>query len=288
MYDAKEAGRDRVAVYAPRRRGAASRMRARLIVARADPRARSTDGRASCCTRSRSSAICGDATSPRFELLLRMRGDDGELVPPGDVPARRRALRPDPGDRPLGLRAGGRAARREHARRPRRRRSSVNLSGAHDERPGPRRRHRESSCAATPIPRGRLIVEITETAAIVNIERARALAHAAARARLPLRARRLRRRLRVVLLPQAPPVRLPEDRRRVRPRICGEPDRPARRRGRRRRSRAASASRRSPSSSATTATLELLRELGVDYGQGYHLGRPQPVAAILPGAGAVP
>ena len=30
-------------------------------------------------------------------------------------------------------------------------------------------------------------------------------------------------------------------------------------------------------------TLRLLRELGVDYGQGYHLGRPVPVSDVLPG-----
>ena len=40
---------------------------------------------------------------------------------------------------------------------------------------------------------------------------------APARPRLPLRARRLRRRLRLLLLPQAPAVRLRQDRRRVRP-----------------------------------------------------------------------
>ena len=29
-------------------------------------------------------------------------------------------------------------------------------------------------------------------------------------------------------------------------------------------------------------TVELLRQLGVDYGQGYHLGRPAPVQELLP------
>ena len=29
-------------------------------------------------------------------------------------------------------------------------------------------------------------------------------------------------------------------------------------------------------------TLDLLHELGVDYGQGYHLGRPAPVGELLP------
>ncbi len=35
------------------------------------------------------------------------------------------------------------------------------------------------------------------------------------------------------------------------------------------------------------AAVERLRELGVDYGQGYHLGRPAPVADVLPLAMAV-
>ncbi len=35
------------------------------------------------------------------------------------------------------------------------------------------------------------------------------------------------------------------------------------------------------------ATVELLRSLGVDYGQGYHLGTPGPLAERLP-AIAVP
>jgi len=31
-------------------------------------------------------------------------------------------------------------------------------------------------------------------------------------------------------------------------------------------------------------TVDLLRRLGVDYGQGYHLGRPVPVGDVLPAA----
>ena len=58
-----------------------------------------------------------------------------------------------------------------------------------------------------------------------------ALRRAPARPRVPLRARRLRRRLRVLLLPQAPALRLPEDRRGVRAPVHDEPGRPARHRG---------------------------------------------------------
>jgi hypothetical protein len=31
-------------------------------------------------------------------------------------------------------------------------------------------------------------------------------------------------------------------------------------------------------------TVQLLRRLGVDYGQGYHLGMPGPIGDVLPGA----
>ena len=56
-------------------------------------------------------------------------------------------------------------------------------------------------------------------------------------------------------------------------------DRPARRPGDGRDRAAASASRRSPSSSRTSETLELLRDYGVDYAQGFHVGRPEPAPA---------
>ena len=29
-------------------------------------------------------------------------------------------------------------------------------------------------------------------------------------------------------------------------------------------------------------TMEMVRDLGVDFGQGYHLGKPQPVSALRP------
>ena len=68
-----------------------------------DPRrARATT--ASCSTRSRSST-CAPATCTQHELLLRMRGDERRADPARRLPLHRRALRPDPGDRPLGRRA---------------------------------------------------------------------------------------------------------------------------------------------------------------------------------------
>ena len=35
------------------------------------------------------------------------------------------------------------------------------------------------------------------------------------------------------------------------------------------------------------ATLDLLKELGVDYAQGYHLGRPAPLDEAIPATAAV-
>ena len=68
---------------------------------------------------------------------------------------------------------------------------------------------RPSSTSSSPRSRNatidpsRLIFEVTETAAIANLDRP-AAGRAAGRARLRLRARRLRRRLRLLRLPQAP------------------------------------------------------------------------------------
>ena len=52
----------------------------------------------------------------RYELLLRMTDDDGELLPAASFIEVGGALRHDPGARPLGRRPGARAARRARAR----------------------------------------------------------------------------------------------------------------------------------------------------------------------------
>ena len=57
----------------------------------------------------------GDDQVPRYELLIRMLGDGDDLIPPGDVPVRRRAVRPDPADRSLGAAARDRAPRRRRS-----------------------------------------------------------------------------------------------------------------------------------------------------------------------------
>ena len=187
----------------------------------------------------------------QYELLLRMRGAGRRADPPGRVPPGRRALRPD--------------ARRSTAGSSRARSAwSAPSAGA-----GATSSSRSTSPAARPatpscstliereLPRPsvdprQLIFEITETTAVVEHPARPAVRRAARRARLPLRARRLRRRLRLLLLPQAPAVRLPQDRRRVRAPLGRRPDGPARDPGASSTSRAGSASGRSPSTSATT------------------------------------
>ena len=108
------------------------------------------------------------------EVLLRMVGDDGEIIAPGRVHRHRGALRADPRDRSL-----GRPHRHPPARRAEHRRTS-----ACSRSTCPAARWATASfpelvereIALTGIDPGRLVFEITETAAIANMEQARAFA----------------------------------------------------------------------------------------------------------------
>jgi diguanylate cyclase (GGDEF)-like protein/PAS domain S-box-containing protein len=111
---------------------------------------------------------------PAFELLLRMRSDGGELLPPATfLPIAERFDLIGDIDRWV-LRRAVALLRREHAAG-REVTLSVNVSG---------RTIGDAAFAGwleelltrEPVPARRLIVEITETAAIVNLERARTLA----------------------------------------------------------------------------------------------------------------
>ena len=214
---------------------------------------------------------------PRYELLLRLRGDDGELLVPGafldnaerfdligniDRWVLQRAVR---------ILHDHHLAGQEIS-------LTVNLSGktmndlaiAHDL---------AAMLAAHPIPRGNLIVEVTETAAIVNINRAGELA------------RDLRSLgcdfalddfgsgfasfyylkhldfdyLKIDGEFIARLVDTPADQLVVRAVVDI-----ARGLGTRTIAEFVSDDR----------TVDLLREMGVDYGQGYHLGRPAPLQAL--------
>jgi diguanylate cyclase (GGDEF)-like protein/PAS domain S-box-containing protein len=120
-------------------------------------------------------AITGDGERPQtFELLLRMRTDAGELIPPATFlhVAERFDLIQEI-DRWVVTRAAD-ILRAEHAAG-QDIRLSVNLSGktmGDAEFAG----WLENLLIANPVPADRLILEITETAAIVNLDRARALA----------------------------------------------------------------------------------------------------------------
>ena len=155
------------------------------------------------------------------------RPDQPRRLPPG-----RRALRPDGRDRPL-----GRHARDPHGRRRAPPRARARGRGQH-LRPLSRR-PRAAGADRARADRGRRrpapdhLRDHRDDRGLEHPARP-ALRRAARRPRLPLRARRLRCRLRLLLLPQAPAVRLPQDRRRVRAPLGGRHDRPARDPGRRR------------------------------------------------------
>jgi EAL domain-containing protein (putative c-di-GMP-specific phosphodiesterase class I) len=117
--------------------------------------------------------ICGNGV-PRYELLLRMRGDAGELIPPAaflynaerfdligsiDRWVLRKAVTTihdeTAAGRPLSL--------------------TVNLAGKTMNDPA-LAADLAAMLAASPIPGGRLVIEVTEAAALVNIGRVRDLA----------------------------------------------------------------------------------------------------------------
>jgi EAL domain-containing protein (putative c-di-GMP-specific phosphodiesterase class I) len=218
-------------------------------------------------------ALAEDDDTPAFELLLRMRSDAGELVPPATfLPIAERFDLIGAIDRWVVARAI--TLVRAHPVT-----LSVNLSGR-TMGDADFARWLEELLTDTPVPAGRLIVEITETAAIVNLERARALADTLRRlgCRLALddfgagfASFAYLKHLRFdVLKIDGEFVRglrdNPTDRLVVEAVV-----RIARGLG-------------TPSLAefvGDDATLDAVRELGVDYAQGFHLGRPVPVDEAL-------
>jgi diguanylate cyclase (GGDEF)-like protein/PAS domain S-box-containing protein len=171
MYDAKEAGRNRAATAERATTGAGrhvsrlswlERIRSALAEDRFELHAQPIV------------PISDDDAPPAFELLIRMRADSGELVPPATfLPIAERFDLVQDIDRWVVGRAVELVRREHDAGRPVT--LSVNISG---------RTMGDAAFAgwlqelltATPVPAHRLIVEVTETAAIVNLERARTLA----------------------------------------------------------------------------------------------------------------
>jgi diguanylate cyclase (GGDEF)-like protein/PAS domain S-box-containing protein len=279
MYDAKEAGRNRSALHERDEAGPGrhvsrlswlERIRAALEEDRFELHAQPI------VALTPPSATAHDAAPavPTFELLLRMRSDADELVPPATfLPIAERFDLIHAIDRWVIERAV-RLVRREHAAgHPVT--LSVNLSGRTmgDMAFGG---WLEELLTRTPVPDGSLIVEITETAAIVNLDRARALADTLRRlgCRLALddfgagfASFAYLKHLRFdVLKIDGEFVRglrdNPTDRLVVEA-VVGI----ARGLG-------------TPSLAEFVTdddTLRLVRELGVDYAQGFHLGRPVPL-----------
>ena len=222
MYDAKEAGRDRTAVHVVDDESE-SRMRARSELDPADPLG--DRGGAIHVRRPADRGSAHRRVPPVRVAVADARRRRGER-PAGRLPLDRRALRPDRTARPMGRRQGdlgrrgaargrrgrdrggqplGQVARRRRAARGDRVRAGAlgdpaDLDDVRGDRDGGCCEHR---------PR-------------------QPFRAAADRTRLPLRARRLWRRLRKLLLPEAHPVRLPEDRRGVRHQLHRQPHRSAR------------------------------------------------------------
>jgi diguanylate cyclase (GGDEF)-like protein/PAS domain S-box-containing protein len=216
---------------------------------------------------------------PRYELLLRMLDDSGELVPPGAfLPNAERYDLIGEIDRWVLGRAI--SLLHQHARAGNDFSLSVNLSGKtmNDlELPG----DLGEMLKDNPIPPGRLVVEVTETAAIVNIERARELS------------RQLRQMgclfalddfgsgfSSFYYLKHLEFDYLKIDGEFIINLVTSATDRLlvqavvdiARGLG----------TQTVAEFVGDDETVELLRQLGVDYGQGYHLGRPAAVQELLP------
>jgi diguanylate cyclase (GGDEF)-like protein/PAS domain S-box-containing protein len=277
MYDAKEAGRNRAAsserdASAPGGAGRhvsrlswLERIRTALVEDRFELHAQPIV------------ALDGEDI-PSFELLIRMRSDSGELVPPATfLPIAERFDLIPLIDRWVVERAVG-LVRREHERGTPVT-LSVNLSGktmGDAEFAG----WLEALLVASPVPAGRLIVEITETAAIVNLERARALADTLRRLGCLLALddfgagfasfAYLKHLCFDLLKIDGEFVRglrdNPTDRLVVEAVVAIA-------RGLGTRSLAEFV--------GDSDTLDAVRELGVDYAQGFHLGRPEPVDEAL-------
>ncbi len=170
MYEAKELGKNRAAVYRreqhlPDRMATQASWLTRLRTA--------VDERRFELMAQPIAGICATG-GDRWELLLRLRGDDGELIPPAAfLPVAERFDLIQDIDRwvfeeAARMVSGHAAAGRDVC-------LSVNFSGK--TMSDPRILEDMSTILARhPIPEGGIVVEVTETAAIVNIDRARDVA----------------------------------------------------------------------------------------------------------------
>ena len=158
----------------------------------------------------------------------------------------------------------------------------VNLSGKSIDGPRADRARSSTSCARSGIDPDRPdLRDHRDGGDRQHGARPAASPSAIARAGLRVRARRLRRRLRLLLLPQAPAVRLPQDRRRLHPQPRRSPSTTSSSSRRWSRSRPGLGKQTIAEFVGDEPTLELLRAYGVDFAQGYDVGRPEPVSEWL-------
>ncbi len=170
MYDAKDAGRDGVKVYRDEER---SRERINVRATWLE-RLRSAVGDDRFRLFAQPILSFDETGVPWHELLLRYMDDNGDLVPPGAfLPIAERFDLIGEIDRWV-LGEAVRMLHEEHSAG-RDVALAVNLSGRTMSDPG-LGEYLEALLAARPIQPGRLVIEVTETAAIVNIDRARRLA----------------------------------------------------------------------------------------------------------------
>ena len=172
-----------------------------------------------------------DASPPYTELLLRLRGDEGELVPPTSfIPAAERYhLMPAIDRWVIGSAFALLARQFDDAGAPRRHLRDQRV-GRIDRR---RRLPRFRAGAVRPLrgaARQHLLRDHRNDRRRIAVEGHR-VHGGAARARLPVRARRFRRRRLVVHVPQASSGRLPQDRRQLRQGHAAGPGQPCDGRG---------------------------------------------------------
>ena len=225
MYEAKEAGRDRFAVYRPLS-DAQPRVSSRLAEAERIQRALTHDQLELHCQ-----PILDLANNEvsQYELLLRLRTDDGSLLPPSAFlyVAERfgtiLAIDSWVVQQAVALIATQAKAGRSLT-------LNVNISAKSIGNPQ-LVAIIDRALADARIDPACLVFELTETAAIGNIDHAKTVHDGVEESGLPLRAGRFWLRFRLVLLLEASPLRLFQDRWRLHSWLWRQYHRPARRRG---------------------------------------------------------
>jgi diguanylate cyclase (GGDEF)-like protein/PAS domain S-box-containing protein len=278
MYDAKAAGRDRCCAYV---RDAHRRERIAVRQGSLDRLRTAVEHQQFVLHAQPIVAVCSNGV-PRFELLLRMTGEHGELILPGDFlyNAERFGLI---GQIDCWVMSEAVRILHESHRSGRDLSLAINVSGT-TLNDGAITQHLAILLETYPIPAGRLVIELTETVAISNGERARALTS-------DIRALGCRLALDDFGAGFATFYHLKHlqfdyvkiDREFVKALTTTRADQLV---------VAAVVDIARGLGADTIAefvqddeTLAVLRELGVGYAQGYHLGRPGPLDLVLPPIG---